>query len=158
MPIAQRFKATTSSMPSPIGGWNARDSLAAMQPTDAVQMVNWYPTPSDIMVRKGYTKYSTGITGQVNTLMTYAGTTSQTLFAAANNSIWDASNSTAVLKQTGFANDKFQFVNFSNDVLNFFIGIFQRFFFQKNLHPELKDASCIHPLQLICQQVVNQNY
>ena len=110
----KKFNATTASLPAPIGGWNARDSLAEMAATDAVQLTNFFPTPYDVQLRKGYTKYSTGITGQVNTLMTYAGTTSQKLFAAANNSIWDASNSTAVVKQTGFANDKFQFVNFSN--------------------------------------------
>ena len=118
----KKFNATTASLPAPIGGWNARDSLAEMAATDAVQLTNFFPTPYDVQLRKGYTKYSTGITGQVNTLMTYAGTTSQTLFAAANNSIWDASNSTAVLKQTGFANDKFQFVNFSNIGGNYLVA------------------------------------
>jgi hypothetical protein len=47
--------AKTASVPAPIGGWNARDSLAQMAPTDAVQMVNWYPTPTDVTMRKGYT-------------------------------------------------------------------------------------------------------
>ena len=32
--------ATTASIPAPLGGWNARDSLAEMSPTDAVQMTN----------------------------------------------------------------------------------------------------------------------
>ena len=90
MPIAQRFKATTASMSSPIGGWNARDSLAQMAPTDAVTMQNWFPTPTDITLRKGYSVRSTGITGQVNSLMNYAGTTSQSLFAAAGSVIYDA--------------------------------------------------------------------
>jgi hypothetical protein len=47
--------AKTASVPAPIGGWNARDSLANMQPMDAVQLVNWYPTPTDVTMRKGYT-------------------------------------------------------------------------------------------------------
>ena len=47
--------ATTTSVPSPIGGWNARDSLANMSPTDAVQLVNFYPTPTDVTMRRGYT-------------------------------------------------------------------------------------------------------
>ena len=38
--VPQQRKAVTASIPSPIGGWNARDSLGAMPPTDAVQMVN----------------------------------------------------------------------------------------------------------------------
>jgi hypothetical protein len=47
--------AKTASVPAPIGGWNARDSLANMSPTDAVQLVNWFPTPTDVTMRKGYT-------------------------------------------------------------------------------------------------------
>ena len=50
--------ATTASVPAPIGGWNARDSLANMSPTDAVQLVNWFPTPTDVTMRKGYTVVS----------------------------------------------------------------------------------------------------
>ena len=50
--------AKTASVPAPIGGWNGRDSLANMSPTDAVQLVNWYPTPTDVTMRKGYTVVS----------------------------------------------------------------------------------------------------
>jgi len=52
---AKQNTAITASIPSPIGGWNARDSLANMAATDAVQLVNWYPTPTDVTMRKGYT-------------------------------------------------------------------------------------------------------
>jgi hypothetical protein len=51
---AKQNTAKTASVPSPIGGWNARDSLANMSPTDAVQLVNWFPTPTDVTMRKGY--------------------------------------------------------------------------------------------------------
>jgi hypothetical protein len=54
MPVAKKFTANTTSVPAPIGGWNGRDSLANMQPLDAVQLVNWYPTPTDVTMRKGY--------------------------------------------------------------------------------------------------------
>jgi hypothetical protein len=59
MAVAKRFSATTASVPAPIGGWNARDSLAQMSPMDAVQLVNFYPTPTDVSFRKGWTKSST---------------------------------------------------------------------------------------------------
>ena len=55
---AKQNTATTTSVPAPIGGWNARDSLANMSPTDAVQLVNWFPTPTDVTMRKGYTVVS----------------------------------------------------------------------------------------------------
>ena len=55
---AKQNTAFTTSVPAPIGGWNARDSLANMSPTDAVQLVNWFPTPTDVTMRKGYTVVS----------------------------------------------------------------------------------------------------
>ena len=109
--VAQQRKALTASIPSPIGGWNARDSLAAMQPADAVQMVNWYPTPSDIMVRKGYTKHATGITGEVESVMNYGAATTQKLMAAAGTVIYDVTTAGAATSvQTGMTNARFQHV------------------------------------------------
>ena len=115
MAIAKKFTATTASVPSPIGGWNARDSLAQMAPTDAVQLINFFPTPTAVTLRSGYAKASTGITGKVYSLMNYArqnGTYS--LFAAAETKIWDATNNPATVSFSGITNSKFQFVNFSN--------------------------------------------
>ena len=117
----KKFSAKTASVPSPIGGWNARDSLAQMAPTDAVQMVNWYPTPTDVTMRKGYTKSSTGITGSVNTLMNYPTTSGYKLFAAAGVRIYDASSSTASQVYSSLTSDKLQFVNISNTAGNFLV-------------------------------------
>ena len=76
MPIAKKFTAKTASIPAPIGGWNARDSLANMDPTDAVQLINWFPTPTDVTMRKGYSVVSvlTTTTGvQTISSITYSG-------------------------------------------------------------------------------------
>lgn len=112
MPIPKRQTALTASITAPIGGWNARDSVAAMPPTDAVTLNNFYPTPTDVILRKGFTVYSSGITGQINSLMNYAGTQNQTLFAAAGTSIYNCSTTTAT---TAYAitNDKLQHINIS---------------------------------------------
>ena len=122
MTVAQRRTALTASMPSPIGGWNARDSLAQMSPTDAVQLVNWFPTPTDITLRKGYSKYSTGITGRVNSLMNYAGVTAQKLFAAAGTTLYLADDGAASSVLTGLSNDKFQHINVSTAGGNFLVA------------------------------------
>ena len=114
MAVAKPRTAVTASITAPIGGWNARDSIAEMPPTDAVTLNNFYPTPTDVQLRLGYTQYSTGITGQVNTLMNYSGTTSQKLFAAAGTKIYNADTSTATQVVTGLTSDKFQYVNMSN--------------------------------------------
>ena len=58
MAVAKKFSANTTSVPAPIGGWNARDSQANMNPMDAIQLVNWYPTPTDVTMRKGWTQFS----------------------------------------------------------------------------------------------------
>ena len=113
--------AKTASVPAPIGGWNGRDSLALMSPTDAVQMVNWYPTPTDVTMRKGYTKSSTGITGAVNTLMNYPTTSGYKLFAVAGSKIWDATSSTASQVYSNLNSDKLQYVNFTNTAGNFLV-------------------------------------
>ena len=124
MAVAKRYTATTASLASPIGGWNARDSLAEMQPLDAVQLVNFFPTPTDVTLRKGYNKASTGITGKVETLMNYAnydGT--NTLFAVANGVIYNASTPVATSVFAGLSNSKFQHCMISTDGGNFIIAV-----------------------------------
>ena len=122
MTVPQRRTATTASVASPIGGWNARDSIANMPPLDAVTLNNFWPTPTDVQLRLGYSQFSTGITGQVNSLMNYAGVTQQKLFAAAGTSIYDASGSTAVAVKT-ITNDKLQHINVSTSGGHFMVAV-----------------------------------
>jgi hypothetical protein len=124
MAVAKKFTANTTSLAAPIGGWNARDSLAEMNPLDAVQMVNFFPTPTDITLRKGYTKTSIGITGEVETLMNYANANgTNTLFAVAGGVIYNASTSTATSVFTGLTNSRFQHCMISTDGGNFIIAV-----------------------------------
>ena len=120
---AQQRRATATSISAPIGGWNARDSLAEMPPLDAVTMVNMFPTPTDVTLRKGYVKASTGITGSVNSLMNYnRADGSYNLFAAAGTTIYDAKPATAVVEFTSITSDKFQHINISNTGGHFLIA------------------------------------
>ena len=120
----QGSNATTTSMASPIGGWNNRDSLAEMPPLDAVELVNFWPTPTDVQLRKGWTKYSTGITGQVDTIINIPTNNSEgyKLFAFAGTQIYDATNSTATVVFTGLTNAKWQYVNMTTAGGNFVIA------------------------------------
>ena len=121
MAIAKRASAVTASLPAPLGGWNARDSLAEMNPIDAVQMDNFFPTPSDVLMRKGYSEFSTDISGDVESLMNYAGTTTQKLFAVADEVIYDASTDPAVSVYTNISNSRFQHANFTNSAGDLFL-------------------------------------
>jgi hypothetical protein len=122
MAIAQRRQAVTASVSAPIGGWNARDSIANMPPLDAVVLNNFWPTPTSVQLRLGYSQFSTGITGQVNSLMNYAGVSFQRLFAAAGTTIYDVSASTAVAVKT-VSDDKFQHINVSTDGGQFMLAV-----------------------------------
>jgi hypothetical protein len=101
MAVAKQRTAITASLPAPIGGWNARDSLAEMNPLDAVQMVNFFPTPTDVTLRSGYSKSSTGISGDVLSLLNYSGTTGNALFGATSSTIYNVSTPTATVSLTG---------------------------------------------------------
>lgn len=114
--------AVTTSLASPIGGWNARDSLAAMQPLDAVQLINFFPTPTDVTLRKGYTKSGLGIVGKVKSLMNYTENVGYKLFAAAGTKIYDSKPATAVEYFSGITNDKFQHVNMTNQAGHFLVA------------------------------------
>ena len=80
--MVQGSAAKVQSLPAPLGGWNARDSLANMDPADAVTMVNMFPTVSNLTLRGGYTKYATGLDGKVQTLMVYNDGNNSKMFAA----------------------------------------------------------------------------
>jgi hypothetical protein len=114
MAVAQKRSALTTSLAAPIGGWNARDSLAEMNPLDAVQMVNFFPTPTDVTLRKGYTKTSTGITGNVESLMNYTKAVSYELFAFAENTIYESKQNPALPVFTGISDAKWQHANMTN--------------------------------------------
>ena len=114
--------AMTTSMPSPIGGWNNRDSLAQMPPLDAVTLNNFWPTPTDVQLRKGWTKTCTGIVGKVQTLVNYPTTSGYKIFGFANDRIYDVTGSTATIVYSGLTNAKWQFVNISNSGGDFVIA------------------------------------
>jgi hypothetical protein len=61
----------SQSFPAPVGGWNARDALADMKPTDAVALENWFPKNSYVEMRGGSTDHATGMTGNGKTLCVY---------------------------------------------------------------------------------------
>lgn len=95
-PLGNVTRVKGYSTPPPIKGWNARDSLAAMEEGDAIALENWFPEESTVRVRNGYDSHATGLGATVESLMSWTGPSSSKLFAAADDSIYDASSSGAV--------------------------------------------------------------
>lgn len=124
-PINRQIKAVGASVSSPVGGWNARDSLSDMKPDEAVTLDNWYPSTSDVTLRRGYESYATGLTGAVETLMVYASGSTQKMFACANSAIYDVSDDGAVgsADVSGLTNNRWQYVNFGTAGGNFIICV-----------------------------------
>ncbi len=121
MAIAKRAVSQPVSLPAPVGGWNARDSLANMGPQDAVVLQNWFPATTECALRGGYTKWATGISGQVETVMAYSGATTDELFAIANDKIYDVTTAGPVgaAVVTGLSNAKWGYCNIATGGGNF---------------------------------------
>ena len=61
----QRKTQIIMSVPAPMGGLNARDSIAAMPATDAINLVNWIPDTNGIRCRKGYVEWAKNFPGNI---------------------------------------------------------------------------------------------
>ena len=111
--LIQRTSNNVASLPAPVGGWNARDALANMAPTDAVTLDNLFPGVSSVSLRGGYSEHVTGISGQVETLMTYNGGATDKMFAIAGGNIYDATTAGAVgaAVVSGLTNSQWEYVN-----------------------------------------------
>jgi len=117
--------AQSTRFPSPIGGWNVYDSIAAMDPVYSLIMDNIIPTTSDCTVRKGYQSFATGLGGNVETLFNYGGPSAQKLLAAANGSVFDVTAGGAVgaALGTGYTSNRWQFTNFGTPGGEFIVAV-----------------------------------
>lgn len=109
--------SNAQSLPAPIGGWNARDSVANMSPGDAVILDNWFPDSSDVRVRRGYAKHVTGLPADVESLMCYnAADGTNTLFAASSTGFYNVTSAGAVgsAVQSSLTNARWYHENFTN--------------------------------------------
>ena len=118
--ILQRKQAAnfvSKSVPSCIGGWNARDSIADMDPRDAVSLINFVPTQTDCVVRGGFTKFATGFASQVETLPIYRSGTATKIFGMSGTNGYNITAGGAIgsaeVGLTSLTNARWQWVNVS---------------------------------------------
>lgn len=143
--LAQKRRSQSVSLPAPVGGWNARDALGEMAPTDAVELINYLPNTTTVKLRQGYTPHTLQLIGQVETLMAYSGSTTNKLFAATdagrvyenttpdelltdeNGAYLTTEDSDALIVETansvlnlsGLSNGRWQYVNFTTSGGNY---------------------------------------
>lgn len=120
----QRQVSVVETVPAPIGGWNARDSIATMPPEDAVDLENWFPTTTDCVIRSGQSDYATGITGTVETLAVHTAMDgTEQFFAVTDTDCYDVSSAGAASAQTWTDQDdgKYQWLNMGDGTSNWLI-------------------------------------
>lgn len=109
--------ASVTTIPSPVGGLNAYDSLAGMPDTDAIALVNWFPQVYGLYLRRGYTQHATGLGGSVQSLAAYVNTSGvRKLYAWANAKFFDVTTAGAVGAPifTGLVSTIWQSTSFAN--------------------------------------------
>lgn len=108
--------AAFKSYPAPVLGWNTRDALAAMKPTHAVNLDNFFPKSSYVEIRGGYSDHATGMTGNGKTLAVYnALSGSNEMFAATASGVFEVTSAGAVGASVAtITNGEFQWVNFGD--------------------------------------------
>lgn len=106
--------ARTESIPAPVGGLNAVDSLAAMPATDAVVLDNFFPQPTYVALRNGSSAWATGLPSWVETIIPYndkAG--NEKIFGISGTAVYDCSSAGAVgaAVVTALTNARWESVN-----------------------------------------------
>lgn len=84
------------TIPAPVGGWNARDSITSMQATDAALLENFFPMATTVKLRAGEVEHATDISSPVRTLVSYVSGSIQRLFAATDAGLFDVTSAGAV--------------------------------------------------------------
>jgi hypothetical protein len=124
-PAAQKSQILT--LPPPVGGWNTRDALPNMAPTDAVVALNVLCQPSQVVTRLGSLAWATGFATGVTTIMPFnsAGAGDKDLFAAAGANIYDITAGGAIGAPvvTGLTNGWWQWVNFGTGAGQFLVAV-----------------------------------
>ena len=105
-------RARGVTIPAPIGGWNTRDSKAAMPEEDANVLTNLFPDIGNVVLRYGHTSHATGMTGNVETIAEYQSGGTRKMISAANGNIWDATSAAAASSlASGFVSNRWQWAN-----------------------------------------------
>lgn len=84
-----------------------------MDQLDAVILTNFFPSTTTVDLRDGYSKFSTGYTGQVETVLAYSGAATNKLFGIAAGFLYEATSGGAIGAAviSGLTNSRWQYVN-----------------------------------------------
>ncbi len=105
-------------LPSPIGGLNMRDSIDAMEDTDAILMDNYYPSESSVCLRNGYKAYALqDADTSIETLIKFCNPQHSRLFAATAGKIIDVTSGSDDVMVDELDCNVWQYVQFRDRLL-----------------------------------------
>lgn len=113
--VDTRQRSKPENIPSPTGGLNVRDSLAAMPPTDAYIMENILPGTTSCKLRKGCDKQQDSLGPPVTSMTTYISGEDQFMYALSGDILYDVSvYEEPEIVRTGILGDDIVSTMFSN--------------------------------------------
>ena len=108
-------KSVVRSVPSPVGGWNARDSVDQMKADEAIELVNWFPGQGQVSLCPGYASHATGMTGNVETIAEFNAGSTRKMISAANGNLWDSTSAASASSlASGFSSNRWQWAQFDD--------------------------------------------
>jgi hypothetical protein len=112
-------RATSRSLdiPAPISGLNTRDSLAAMSPTDAIELINYIPQQSGLVSRRGYTEKTTAYPSYVETIIPYINGLTEVLITASDDKLYTDTGASKTQIGTGFLNARWEAVKLGANMI-----------------------------------------
>lgn len=113
------------SVPAPTKGLNDYNSIANMDPTFALDMLNMFPSAKSLRVRGGYQEWITGLVLPAKTLMSYnANNGANKLWAATDTGIYNASTQGAApAASIALTNGFLDYINFGNVAGQYLVAV-----------------------------------
>lgn len=112
------------SVQAPTKGLNDYNSIANMDPSFALDMLNMFPSARSVRVRNGYQEWMTGFGGIVKTLMAYNAGVGNKLFSVTDNGIYNSTVSgVAPAPSIAVTNGYMSYTNFGNVAGQYLVAV-----------------------------------
>lgn len=113
--VPQNRISTGASIPAPTWGWDTETNIAAMPADHAVELVNWFPTPSGVEIRRDKIRHCNTLTGEpVETLACWNGQAASKLFAISDGIIFDVTSAgIGSIQVSGLNTSRWQYINYA---------------------------------------------
>lgn len=106
-----RAPSKSVSLPPPVGGWDTENALADMPEKNAITLDNWFPETDKVTLRRGFSEHTTGLSGSVETILSYSPPNGADEFFAVNDgNIYEitAPGVATTALVSGLSNDRWQ--------------------------------------------------